>query len=110
MVLLVLWVESPPYDAATDPAPAAVPVNVTEQLPDTSVQPEALSEPPVNVRVKLTEPEGVFAGVVVSVTVAVTIAVQLVWPRIIWHVTAATLVEVLSLVTVTVPEVPVLAL
>lgn len=105
-----MWVESPPYDAATDPVPAAVPVNVTEQLPETSVQLGALSEPPVNVRVKLTEPEGVFAGVVVSVTLAVTVAVQLVWPRVIWHVTAPTLVEALSLVTVTAPEVPVLVL
>lgn len=78
VVMLVLWVASPPYEAPTDPVPAVLPVNVTEQLPDTRVQLEALKVPPVKVREKLTEPDGVLDGVVVSVTVAVTIAVQLV--------------------------------
>lgn len=105
-VLLVLCVVSPPYDAATLPVPAAVPVNVTEQLPDTNAQLVALNVPPVKVRENVTVPEGVLAGVVESVTVAVTCALQLVWPRVIWQLTLPTLVEVLSFVTVIVPEVP----
>jgi hypothetical protein len=48
-LVLVLCVESPPYVAVTEPVPAAVPVNVTEQLvtPDAvdSMQLLALSEP-----------------------------------------------------------------
>src|SRR5467141_613670 len=32
VLVLVLWVESPPYAAVTDPEPAEVPVNITEQL------------------------------------------------------------------------------
>lgn len=87
-----------------------MPVNVTEQLPETRLQVEALSEPPVNVRVKVTVPEGVLAGVVVSATVAVTCEVQLVWPRVIWQLTFGTLVDVASFKTVIVPEVPELPL
>ncbi len=66
----------------TDPLPAVVPVKVTEQLPDTSGHVRELNEPPVvpGVNVKVTVPDGVFAGVVVSDTVAVTVAVQLVPP------------------------------
>jgi len=43
----------------TDPEPAVVPVNVTEQLPDESVQLGALNVPPVvpAVNVKVTVPE-----------------------------------------------------
>lgn len=87
-----------------------MPVKVTEQLPDTSVQLGALSVPPVKVRVKLTGPEGLLVGLVMSETVAVTVAVQLVCPSSIWQVTLPTLVEVLSFVTVIMPEVPVLPL
>ncbi|SRR6266567_5291638 len=90
----------------TDPVPAAVPVNVTEQLPADKVQLLALNEPPVDpaVRVNDTEPLGVFEGVVVSVTVAEAVAVQLLAPSAILQppLTTVTLVDVLSLdVTVT---------
>ena len=85
--------------------PAAVPVNVTEQLPaEDNTQVLALNDPLVvpGVNVKVTEPVAVFEAVVVSVTVAVTDAVQLVAPNAILQVTLPILVEVLSLpVTVT---------
>jgi len=85
--------------------PAAVPVNVTEQLPaEDNTQVLALNDPPVlpGVNVKVTEPVAVFEAVVVSVTVAVTDAVQLVAPNAILQLTLPMLVEVLSLpVTVT---------
>jgi hypothetical protein len=89
----------------TDPEPAVVPVNVTEQLvtPDLvdRLQLLALREPPVvpAVRAKVTAPVGEFDAVVVSVTVAVTDAVQLVAPNAILQLTFPTLVEVLSLTT-----------
>jgi hypothetical protein len=109
-LVLVLWVESPPYEAMTDPEPAVVPVNMTEQLPAESVHVVALSEPPVvpAVNVKVTMPDGVFADDVVSVTVAVTDAVQLDPPSAIVQLTLGTVVDVLSLgetVTVTVAAV-----
>jgi len=65
-----------------DPLPTVVPVKVTEQLPDTRVHVLELNEPPVvpGVKVNVTVPDGMFAGVVVSETVAVTVAVQLVPP------------------------------
>lgn len=78
-----MCVASPLYDAETLPVPAAVPVNVTEQLPDTRLQLVALKVPPVKVREKLTVPEGAFDGVIVSATVAVTCAEQLDEPRVI---------------------------
>jgi len=104
-------VESPPYVALTDPEPAAVPVNVTEQLvtPDTveSVQVGELRLPPVvpAVNVNVTVPVAAFEAVVVSTTVAVTEAVQLVPPNAMLQLTLATVVDVLSLpvaVTVTI--------
>ena len=106
-LVLPLWLESPPYAAATDPEPAAVPVNVTEQLPADSAQLVALNEPPVvpAVRVNVTSPVGVFEGVVVSATVALTVVVQLVEPNAILQPPFVTvmLVEESSLpVTVTV--------
>jgi hypothetical protein len=78
--------------------PAAVPVKVTEQLPEERVQLAALSVPgaPAD-NVKLTLPDGMFEAVVVSVTVAVTVAMQLVEPNAILQLTLATLVDVLSL-------------
>lgn len=88
-----------------DPEPAVVPVKMTEHVPDERTQLVALNEPPVvpAVRVKVTVPEGVFAGVVVSATVATTLAVQLVPPNAIVQLTFGTDVEVLSLaVTATV--------
>src|SRR5438445_368176 len=102
--------------ALTDPEPAVVPVNVTEQLvtPDTveSVQVGELRLPPVvpAVSVNVTVPVGAFEGVVVSATVAVTEAVQLVAPKAILQLTFPTLVEVLSFATLIVPEVPWLTL
>lgn len=82
-------------------------MKVTKQLPAVRVQDGELKDPPVvpAVRVKVTIPLGVFAGVVVSVTVAVTDAVQLDPPNGIVQLTVPTLVEVLSFgvaVTVTV--------
>ena len=87
-----------------DPVPAVVPVNVTEQVPaEDNVQLLALSEPPVNVKVNVTVPVGVFEAVAVSVTVAGTVAVQLVAPRATLQLTSPTAVDVSSLpVTVTV--------
>ncbi len=90
-----------------------MPVNVAEQLPaDDKVQLLALKEPPVvpMVNVKITVPVGIFAAVVVSVTVAVTLAVQLVIPRPMLQATFPTLVDVLSLPTVIVFDVPILPL
>jgi len=98
--------------AATDPEPAVVPVNVTEQLvtPEVvdRVQVLELSEPPVvpAVRAKVRDPAGTFEAIVVSATVAVTEAVQLLAPKAILQLTFPTLVEVLSLATLIVPEVP----
>src|SRR2546426_12382391 len=88
--------------ALTDPEPAVVPVNVTEQLvtPDTveSVQVGELRLPPVvpAVSVNVIVPVGAFEGVVVSATVAVTDAVQLVPPNAMLQLTLPTLVDVLS--------------
>lgn len=105
--------------AVTEPDPAVVPVNMTEQLvvPDVvdSVHVVELRLPPVvpAVSVNVTVPVGVFEAVVVSVTVAVTLAVQLVPPSAMLQLTFPTLVEVLSLldfVTVIVAEELVLVL
>jgi len=88
--------------AVTEPEPADVPVNMTEQLvtPDTveRVQVGELREPPVlpAVSVKVTVPVGTFEAVVVSATVAVTDAAQLVLPRAMLQFTFGTVVEVLS--------------
>ena len=100
----------------TEPEPADVPVNMTEQLVTPAVidklQVVADSEPPVvpAVSVNVTVPVGEFAAVVVSTTVAVTEAVQLVPPNAIVQLTAPTLVDVPSFATVIVPEVPLLPL
>ena len=97
--------------AITDPEPAVVPVNVTEQLvtPDVvdRLQVGELRLPPVvpAVNVNVTVPVAAFEAVVVSTTVAVTEAVQLVPPNAMLQLTLATVVEVLSLpvaVTVTI--------
>src|SRR2546425_8070698 len=88
--------------AVTEPEPADVPVNITEQLvtPDTveSVQVGELREPPVlpAVSVKVTVPVGTFEAVVVSATGAVADARQLVLPRAMVQVTFRTVVEGLS--------------
>ena len=96
--------------AVTDPEPAVVPVNMTEQLVTPpvvdKVQAVELRLPPVvpGVRVKVTVPVGAFEAVVVSATVAVTEVVQLLAPSAILQLTLGTEVEVLSLpvlVTVT---------
>ena len=101
----------------TEPEPAVVPVNVTEQLVTLavveSVQVVELREPPVvpGVRVNVTVPVGELVGVVVSATVATTLEVQLVPPSAIVQLTAPTLVDVLSFpVAVTVTATPVLVL
>ena len=105
--------------ALTDPEPAAVPVNVTEQLvtPDTveSVQVGEPRLPPVvpAVNVNVTVPVAAFEALVVSTTVAVTEAVQLVPPNAMLQLTLPTLVDVLSFdetVTVTVAAALVLVL
>jgi hypothetical protein len=102
LLVLVLWVASPPYEAVTEPEPAAVPVNMTEQLPAESVQVVALNEPPVvpAVNVKVTIPVGTCDAVVESTTVAVTEAVQLDPPKAMLQVTLGTEVEVLSFAVV----------
>ena len=94
--------------AVTDPEPAVVPVNVTEQLvtPDVvdKLQVGELRLPPVvpAVNVNVTVPVAAFEAVVVSTTVGVTEAVQLVPPNAILQLTLPTPTEVSSLpVTVT---------
>ena len=99
--------------AVTEPEPAVVPVNMTEQLVTLAVvdkvQVVALRLPPVvpGVSIKVTVPVGAFDAVVESTTVAVTGAVQLVAPSAILQLTLGTVVDVLSLpvaVTVTIAE------
>src|SRR2546425_13068966 len=88
--------------AATDPEPAVVPVNVTEQLvtPEVvdRVQVLELSEPPVvpAVRAKVRDPAGTFEAVVGSAKVAVTDTVQLVAPNAMLQLTFPRLVGGLS--------------
>ena len=97
--------------ALTEPEPADVPVNVTEQLVTPDVVDNAhvgeLKLPPVvaAVNMNVTVPVGALEGEVVSATVAVTEAVQLLEPNEMLQLTFGTVVEVLSLpvaVTVTV--------
>jgi len=88
--------------AVTDPEPAVVPVNMTEQL----VTPEVVDKlqmlelrlPHVvpAVKVNATAPIGAFEAVVVSATVAVTDAAQFAPPRAMLQLTLGTVVEVLS--------------
>ena len=98
--------------AVTDPEPAVVPVNVTEQLVTPDVvdkrQLLVLKEPPVvpAVKMKFTLPPGAFEAVVVSMIVAVTLAVQLAVPNAMLQLTFPTLAEVLSFATVRVLDVP----
>ena len=98
--------------AVTDPEPAVVPVNVTEQLvtPDAVDKRQllALRDPPVvpAVKVNVTVPLGTFEGVVLSTTFAITLAVQLVAPNAMLQLTFPTLAEVSSFATVIVLDVP----
>ena len=110
-LVLVLWVESPPYAAVMEPDPAVVPVNMTEQLATPDVvdkeQVDELREPPVvpGVNERVTVPVGAFVEVVVSATVATTFAVQLLPPNAIVQLTVPSEVDELSFpvaVTVTV--------
>ena len=86
----------------TEPEPAAVPVNVTEQLVTPAVVERVhvveLRDPPVvpGVRVNVTVPVGALVAVVVSATVATTLEVQLLPPSAIVQLTAPTVVDVLS--------------
>ena len=97
--------------AVTEPDPAVVPVNMTEQLvvPDVvdSVHVGELRLPPVvpGVSMNVTVPVGALDAVVVSTTVAETEVAQLVAPIAMLQLIFGTLVDVLSLavlVTVTV--------
>lgn len=87
----------------TDPEPADVPVNMTEQLvtPDVVDKTHEAADklPPVlpAVKLKVTVPVGALVAVVVSVTVAVTEALQLLSPNGMLQLTGPTEVEVLSL-------------
>lgn len=103
----------------TDPDPAVVPVNMTEQLVTPAVvdnvQVLELRLPPVvpAVKVNVTVPFGALDGVIVSTTVAVTEAVQLVAPSPILQLRFPTFVDVFSLpvaVTVILAELLVLVL
>ena len=87
--------------------PAATPVKVVVQWPDDSVQLAPTVPTAVFDEVKLTVPVGVLEAVVVSVTVAVHVDVP---PGAIELGVQATAVEVLSLATVIVFDVPVLVL
>lgn len=87
--------------------PDVTPVAVTVQLPDDSAQ-LAPTVPTAELDdVKLTEPVGIFDGVVVSATVTVQVEVP---PGMIVLGVHETVVKVLSFVTVIMPEVPVLPL
>jgi hypothetical protein len=104
------WVESPPYVPITPKVPGATPVAEAVQLPDDRVQ--LIPTVPIVVLVerKLTDPDGVFDGLVVSATVTVQVEVL---PILIEVGLQTTLVEVLSGaagVTVIVPEAPELPL
>jgi hypothetical protein len=90
--------------------PGATPLNVTMQVPDTSVQLAPTVPTVVSDDVKVTVPVGVFEGVVVSETVAVQVEVP---PMPMLVDAQDTTVEVLSKAaadTVIVPEVPELPL
>jgi hypothetical protein len=96
-----------------EPEPALVPVKVTEHVPaDDKLQLLALREPPVapTVKTKFTLPPGILEAVVVSVTVAVTVATQFGVPNAILQATGPTLVDVLSLATAILLDVPELVL
>jgi hypothetical protein len=71
-LVLPLWDESPPYVPLTSVLPAALGVNVTEQVPDDRVQVVELNDPAGPVSENVTVPVGVVVGLVpVSFTVAV---------------------------------------
>jgi hypothetical protein len=87
--------------------PGAAPVNVTVQVPETRLQLAATVPTVVSDEVKVTVPVGVFEGVVVSETVAVQVEVP---PMPMLVDAQDTTVDVSSLTTVIVPEVPELPL
>jgi hypothetical protein len=87
--------------------PPATPVTVTEQLPVKSRVQLAPTVPTVvSDEVKLTVPDGIFDGVVVSDTLTVQEPVR----PIVTEAEQDTAVEVASLITVIVPDVPELPL
>ena len=83
--------------------PVAVPVKVTEQLPDVRPQLAALREPPVVPadNVKVTVPVGVFDGVVMSETVAVQVDAWLITTGLL-QLTAVDVLSFTGCVTLTV--------
>jgi hypothetical protein len=91
----------------TEAVPRATPVNVTEQLPDTRTQLAPTVPTGVSDETKLTAPVGVFAAFVISVTVAAQIEVP---PMLIEAGLQNTAVDVLSIATVIVLDVPELLL
>jgi len=86
--------------------PEATPVMTTVQLPPDNVQLASTVPTVVSDEVKLTLPDGVFAGVVVSETVTVQEPVR---PTV-TEAAQDTEVEVSSLTTLIVPDVPELPL
>src|SRR2546425_1286466 len=90
---LPLWFASPLYVPLTVAVPADTPVKVTVQVPDTPRVQLAPTVPTATLDdVKLTEPVGVFAALVVSVTVAVHVDA----PPMLIGVVHETAVDVLS--------------
>jgi hypothetical protein len=103
---LPLWDESPVYVPVTVKLPAATPVIVTVQVPEVRLQLAATVPTVVSDEVKLTLPDGLLAGVVVSETVTEQEPVR---PTA-TEAEQETAVEVESLTTVIVPDVPELPL
>ena len=95
-----------------DPVPSLVPLICWLQDPADRMQVFEAKLPPVvpGVRVKVTVPPGIFEGLVVSVTVTTTVVTQSLAPAKILQLTLPVLVDVSSLETVRVLEVPVLPL
>src|SRR2546426_8525381 len=100
---LPLWFASPLYVPLTVAVPADTPVKVTVQVPDTPRVQLAPTVPTATLDdVKLTVPVAILEAVVVSVTVAVHVDA----PPMLIGVVHETAVEVLSMVTVMVRDVP----
>jgi len=74
-LVLVAWVESPPYAPVIAAEPLVLPVKVTEQLPETKAHVVELNEPVTPTWLKVTVPVGV---VTVPGDVSVTVAVHVV--------------------------------
>jgi len=74
-LVLVAWVESPPYAPVIAAEPLVLAVKVTEQLPDTRAHVFELNEPVTPTWLKVTVPVGV---VTVPGDVSVTVAVHVV--------------------------------